>query len=168
MNLPRVIVREIRFRKLNFLLGVLSVAAAVACVVAQTTVLRRHDLHTERLVAAKEVETQAKMDALEDDVRKITVNMGFNVMILPKTQNLGDLYADDFAAETMPEEYAERLARSRVATINHVLPSLQQKVKWPERERTALLMGVRGEVYLHSAKQKPILQPVAVDRKSVV
>jgi hypothetical protein len=164
MSLWRLILREIRFRKLNFLLGVLSVAAAVTCLVAQTTVLRRHDLRTERLVAAKEAETQAKMDAYEDDVRRITVNMGFNVMILPKSQNLGDLYADDFAAETMPEEYAERLARSRVATINHVLPSLQQKVKWPERERTILLMGVRGEVYVRSAKQTPILEPVPEGR----
>ena len=61
----------------------------------------------------------------------------------------------------MPEEYATRLAASRVATINHILPSLQQKVKWTEKERTILLMGVRGEVYMQSAKQKPLLQPVA-------
>jgi putative ABC transport system permease protein len=60
----------------------------------------------------------------------------------------------------MPEEYATRLAKSRVATINHILPSLQQKVRWPERERTVLLMGVRGEVYMQSAKQKPLLEPV--------
>lgn len=101
------------------------------------------------------------MAALEDDVRKITVNLGFNVLVLPEAQNLGDLFADDYAAETMPEEYAERLARSRVATINHVLPSLQRKVKWPEQNRTILLMGVRGEVYLHRPdNQKPILEAV--------
>ena len=87
--------------------------------------------------------------------------MGFNVLILPKDQNLSDLYADDFASRYMPEEYATRLARSRVVTINHLLPSLQQKVKWPEYERTVLLMGVRGEVYVQSKQQKPLLEPVA-------
>ncbi len=161
MSLLRIILREIRHRRLGFALGVASVAAAVACAIAAMTVLRRHDLHTARLVAAKEAETQAKMDAYEDDVRRITVAMGFNVLILPKGQNLADLYADDFASQFMPEAYATRLAESRVATINHVLPSLQQKIKWPERQRTVILMGVRGEVYLHSTKQKPILDAVA-------
>ena len=47
-----------------------------------------------------------------------------------------------------------------MATINHVLPSLQQKLVWPEQQRTILLVGVRGEVLLHSAKQKPILDVV--------
>jgi ABC-type lipoprotein release transport system permease subunit len=160
VNLPRIILREAAFRKLNFLLGALSVAAAVACLAVQTTVLRRHDLQTERIIAAREAETRAKMAALEDDIRKITVNMGFNVVILPKAQNLGDFYAEDYAAETMPEEYAQRLAQSRVATINHILPSLQQKVVWPETQRTILLMGVRGVVYLQNSNQKPMLDAV--------
>lgn len=161
MNLPRLILREIAYRKLNFALGVVSVAVAVACLVAELTILRQHDQRTEQIIAAKQAEMQQRLAGLEDDYRKITLKMGFNILILPKEQNLADLYADDFAAKTMPEEYATRLAKSRVATINHILPSLQQKVKWPEKERTILLMGVRGEVYLQSAKQKPLLQPVA-------
>jgi len=161
MNLFRLILREIGYRKVNFALGVLSAAFAVGSLVAQLTVLRRHDERTEQIVAAKQAETQARLAGLEDDYRKLTLKMGFNVLILPKDQNLADLYADDFAAKTMPEEYATRLARSRVATLNHILPSLQQKVKWPERERTVLLMGVRGEAYIQSARQKPLLEPVA-------
>jgi len=160
VTLTRIVLREIRHRRTGFLVGVVSVAAAAACSIAAMTVLRRHDLETTRLVAAKEAETQAKMEAYEDDVRKLTVAMGFNVLILPKDQDLADLYADDYATRFMPEAYATRLAESRVATINHVLPSLQQKIKWPERQRTVILMGVRGEVYLHSAKQKPILDAV--------
>jgi ABC-type lipoprotein release transport system permease subunit len=161
MKLSRLILREIAYRKLNFGLGVFAVAVAVGCLVAELTVLRRHDLQTEEIVAAKEAETRARMVGLENDYRKLTLKMGFNVLILPKDQNLSDLYAEDYAAKYMPEEYATRLAKSRVATINHILPSLQQKVKWPERERTILLMGVRGEVYMQSAKQKALLEAVA-------
>lgn len=160
MTLPRLIVRELLYRRLNFALGLLSVAAAVACLVAQMGLLRQHDRRTEEIIAAKTAETQQRLARLEDDYRKVTLKMGFNVLILPKDQNLGDLYADDFAAKYMPEEYATRLAKSRVATINHILPSLQQKVKWPEQERTIILMGVRGEVYLQSKLQKPLLEPV--------
>ena len=160
MNLHRLMFREILHRKLSFMLGVVSASMAVACLVAELAILKKHDLRTDQIIAAKEAETRQQMAKLEDDYRKLMLKMGFNVLILPKDQNLSDLYADDFASKYMPEEYATRLARSRVATINHVLPSLQQKVKWPERERTVLLMGVRGEVYIQSNQQKPLLEPV--------
>src|SRR5262249_53712222 len=102
-----------------------------------------------------------KMRKLEDDYRKITLKLEFNVLILPKDQNLGDLYADDYASKYMPEEYAERLAKSRVVTVNHLLPSLQQRVLWKERQRTILLVGVRGEApILHQDPKKPILAAV--------
>ncbi|MEI6167974.1 MAG: FtsX-like permease family protein [bacterium] len=161
MTLLHLILREVGCRQLNFMLGIVSVAVAVACLVSELTVLKRYDLRTEEIIAARSAETQSRMAGLEDDYRKLTLKMGFNVLILPKDQNLGDLYADDFAAKSMPEDYAVRLAKSRVATINHILPSLQQKIKWPERNRSILLMGVRGEVYLQSAKQKPLIEPVA-------
>lgn len=161
MNLSRLVFREIRHRKPSFALGVLSVSVAVAFLVASLAILQKHDARTEQIIAAKAVEIEQQMAKLEDDYRKVMLKMGFNVMILPKDQNLSDLYADDFASKYMPEEYATRLAKSRVATINHLLPSLQQKVKWPEYQRTVLLMGVRGEVYLQSAQQKPLLDAAA-------
>ena len=161
MNLHRLVLREVLHRKLSFALGVISASLAVAALVAELSILRKHDARTGQILAAKEAETRQQMAKLEDDYRKLMLKMGFNVLILPKNQNLGDLYADDFASNYMPEEYATRLAKSRVATINHVLPSLQQKVKWPERERTVLLMGVRGEVYIQSQQQKPLLETVA-------
>src|SRR6267142_7054221 len=141
MTVRRLILREIHYRKLNFALGVLCVLVAVGCLVAALTLLHAHDLRTEEIVAAREAETQQKMAKLEDDYRKIGVGMGFNLLILPKDQNLSDLYADDYASKYMPEEYAQKLARARVATINHLMPSLQQKVKWPEQQRTIILMG---------------------------
>ena len=161
MNLRRLILREILFRKLNFFLGVLSVSVAVACLVGELAILQKHDARTDRIIAAKEAETKTRMAALEDDYRKITKGLGFNVLILPREQNLSDLFADDFASKYMPEEYVERLAKSRVATIQHLLPSLQQKLKWPEVERTVILIGVRGEVpILHADEKKPLLEPV--------
>jgi hypothetical protein len=160
MRVAYVILREILYRKLNFLLGVVAVASAAGCLVAELTLLRAHDRRTEELIAAKEDATKERMRTLEDDYRTITLKMGFNLLILPAGQNLGDLYADDYGSKCMPEEYAERLAQSRVATINHVLPSLEQKVKWPEHERTIILSGVRGEVYIQSRSQSPLLETV--------
>jgi putative ABC transport system permease protein len=161
MSIARLILREIRYRQLNFALGVLGAAVAIGVLVAELVLLKKHDLRTEQILAAKDAETRAMMAKLEDDVRKITVNMGFNVLILPQGQSLNDLYDEEKPARFMPEEYAAKLARSRVATINHVLPTLTQKVKWPERQRKVVVMGVKGEVLIHSGNQKPILEAVA-------
>lgn len=161
MNALRLILREISYRKLNFALGLLAVTVAVACLVGEMVVLKKHDARTEQILAAKEKETRTKMATLEDDYRKITKGLGFNVLILPHEQNLSDLFAQDYATSYMPEEYVERLAKSRVATIQHLLPSLQQKLKWPEVERTVILVGVRGEVpIMHADPKKPILEAV--------
>ncbi|MEX0793142.1 MAG: hypothetical protein WD045_08400, partial [Pirellulaceae bacterium] len=161
MSIWHLILREIFHRKLNFGLGLISVVIAVTCLTGAMTLLRAHDLETDRIVAEREAETAQRMKELEDDYRKMMLKMGFNVLILPQDQNLGDLYADDFASHYMPEEYATRLANSKIVTINHLLPSLQQKLKWPEQQRTIILIGTRGEVpLLHRDMKKPLLDAV--------
>jgi putative ABC transport system permease protein len=161
MSVWRLVLREILYRKLNFGLAVLSVLTAVGCLVAVLTVLRLHDLRTEELVAAREAEAQDQGRKLQDDYRKLMLRLGFNIQILPRDQNLADLYAQDYAARTMPEEYADRLARAGVLTINHILPSLEQRLTWPEQKRTVILVGVRGELPTARHEQKkPLLKKV--------
>jgi len=160
MTLSRLLLREILHRKVNFLLSVLAAAAAVGCLAAALAVLREHQIATDRLLAGKVAAMRERLARYEDDVRKLTKDLGFNILILPNDLDLGRLYVDDAGDRTMPEEYAERLAKAGVATINHVLPSLQRRVKWKERDRTVFLMGVRGEVLIQAKGQKPILEPV--------
>jgi ABC-type lipoprotein release transport system permease subunit len=155
MRLSGLVVDELRHRWLNSALGLLTALIAVACLIAALALLREHRLATEAIITAKEEETRARLAILADDMRRITVRMGFNILILPKDQNLGDFYADDYASRTMPEDYAERLGASGVATINHILPSLQRKLRWQEQERTVLLIGVRGEVPIASNRAMP-------------
>ncbi len=168
MNVLRLIVREIRYRKLNFALGVLSVLVAVGVLVAELTLLHTHDLRTEKIIAEKEAETKAKMAEMQDDYRKMMKKLGFNILILPKDQQLGDLFAEDYAAKTMPEEYAKRLADSRIMTVRHLLPILQRKLTWPEQKRTILLVGTRGEVPLaHRKPKEPMMTLVPRDQMVV-
>jgi putative ABC transport system permease protein len=152
MNLMRLVGCEIAHRKLNFALSLVSVVVAVAGAVGILTLLRGHELQTAERVAA-----------MDDEIRRITKDMGFNIYILPAAQNLSDFYADDFAAHTMPEEYVERLAGSRdVVTVNHLRPALIRKLTWPEQNRDVILMGVRGVVpFAHRRnKEEPLAQPV--------
>jgi hypothetical protein len=102
-----------------------------------------------------------EMKAYEDGVRKTMKGLGFNVFIFPEGQELDEVYAEGFASKTMPESYANTLAESKIVTINHLLPSLTRKLKWPERERTVILIGIRGEVPIaHRDPKKPLIDPV--------
>lgn len=161
MKIRQLIFREIRFRKLNFVLTVVSAAVAVACLVGAITILRAHELEAEEIVTAKEAETKAVMDKLNSDVSKAMLKLGFNIVILPKEQNLANWYADDFGSKYMPENYVTKLANSRIVTVRHLLPSLQQKITWPEKKRKIILIGTRGEVpNIHKNPKKPLVEPV--------
>jgi putative ABC transport system permease protein len=161
MKLRRLIIREIRHRKLNFLLSVLGVVLAVVCVVGTVGLLRAHDAHAEEVIAEMEEATKAEMVKLEDDIRKSMKGLGFNIYIFPKDQEMSEVYAEGFASKTMPESYVTTLAESKIVTVNHLLPSLTQKLTWPEEERTVIVIGVRGEVPLaHRDPKAPLLDPV--------
>ena len=151
MTFWRLVTREILYRKLNFALGVISVLVAVGCLVGALSLLRAHDARS-----------QQQMAELNDAMRREMKKLGFNVRILPKGQNLADLYATDYASKFMPEDYARTLAESRIMTVRHLLPSLRQKAEWPEQgNRVVILVGVRGEVpVMHRAPKQPIIYPV--------
>jgi len=162
LRIAHLISREMRHRPLNALAAIAAVAVASGALVASIMVLTIFDGQTEILVAAKEKAVADQMASMEDEYRKITKRMGFNVLILPKDQDLGDFYAESFAEKAMPEEYADRLANARdIATIRHLLPMLQRKIEWPERRRRVLLIGVRGEMpWAHRTNKKAIMEPV--------
>jgi len=161
MSVWQLVIQEIVRRKVNFISGVVAVVLAVAVLAGSMTILKLHDLRTERIVARKEQETRKRMAVLEDDYRKIMKNLGFNLLILPGNQKLSDFYADDAVSAYMPDTHATRLAEAKIVTIRHLLPSLQEKVLWPERKRTIILIGTRGEVpsMFRDAKE-PILAAV--------
>ena len=151
MKLSHLVWREISHRRGNFCLMLISVVLAVACGVCAIT-----------LFDAQHQYNQQQIGVLDNEIRKITKNMGFNILILPRDQNLADFYADDFASQTMPESHVEQLAKSRdVFTIRHLRPALVRKLTWHEKNRQVILMGVRGVVpFAHRNPKKPLADPV--------
>jgi ABC-type antimicrobial peptide transport system permease subunit len=152
MGVGRLVWSEMTHRKLSTWLAVLAIAVAVASSVGAVTLIRAHEHKTARRVAE-----------LDDEIRKITKNMGFNVIVLPKDQNLADFHASDFAEKTMPFEFVKRLADSPdIVTVNHLRPALVRKMEWPERKRQILLMGVSGVVPFSHRRddRKPLSEPV--------
>jgi hypothetical protein len=161
MSVWQLVIKEIIRRKANFISGLIAVTSAVAILAGSMMSLRVHDLRTQHIVARKERETRQRMAALEDDYRKIMKDLGFNLLIFPGNQKLSDLYADDAVSAYMPDTYGTRLAQAKIVTIRHLLPTLQEKVLWPEKKRTIILIGTRGEVpSLFRDAREPMLDPV--------
>ena len=161
MRIIELVLKEIRHRKVNYSLSVLATFIATASLIGSIVLLRIYDLRTDVTLHKKEAELQKRMDTLQDDTRKAMLILGFNLVILPKDQDMADWYSEDYSVKYMPESYVDVLANSSIVSIQHLLPSLQQKIQWPERRRTIILVGTRGEVpKLHGDAKKPLEQPV--------
>lgn len=163
MSMWYLALSEMGHRKLNALLMGLSVAAAAACTVGSLALLGGHDWRTERVIEEKEAATRQEMARLEDDTRIIMRRMGYNVLILHRDQDIGQLHAVGYPTTSMPEEWAEKLAQSGIRTLNHLLPILQRRVHWPEVGEEVLLTGIRGQLAQAIAgrvQRTPITSPV--------
>ena len=173
MKISRLVFCEIAHRKQNFLLALLAITLAVASCVAVVTLVElhqvrlaaqidQHEVAMQDQVVAFEEKQAARVKALDNEIRKITKNLGFNIIILPKDQNLADFHASDFAEKTMPESLVQKLADSPdILTVNHLRPAIIRKTQWPEQNREVLLMGISGVVpFAHRSAKKPLSEPV--------
>jgi hypothetical protein len=132
MKIGILVLKEIKHRKLSFFMGVLSVTMATAVLVAPYSLLKVHDRWTEHVLQAKEEVLKQRLGELNDQIRRTMLKLGFNIVILPKEQDLAEWYANGEGHATMPEEYAARLAATDIMVVQHLLPSLQQRITWTE------------------------------------
>lgn len=131
MSILRMLLKEVWHRKLNFVLGLAAVIAAVALFVAVLTMSGASERETTRLMR----------------------DMGFNLLIVPKNTDMADFWSEDFGKQEMPEEYVHRLANYGGIAVQHLVATLQKKVTW--RDRKVLLTGVLPEVPIKDAAKKP-------------
>lgn len=123
--------------------------------------LAKFEADTKLRLAAEEVKTRKAMAKLEDDYRKITKKLGFNILIVSATEDIPMMDKRNYATESMPEAYIQKLANSKIMTINHLLPMVQEEVDWPGIKGKVILCGVRGEVPLmHADEKKPLMEAV--------
>jgi len=122
MNIVGMIVKEIAHRKVNALLTLLGVVAAVGFFVAFVTMGNAADRETTRIMR----------------------DMGYNLRIIPKETDMERFLLVGYADQTMPEETVQRFADQRGITYVHLLATLQQTYDWEGSQ--VLLTGVANEV----------------------
>ncbi len=143
MNTVKMLLAEIRYRKLNFALSLFAVVIAVTSFAAGPALLDAYDR-----------QTRAQLAELEDKTRQYMRDMGFNLMIVHRRNDMVDFWSEDFVRWTMPQEYVDRLASdARLTKVNHLVATLQQKIDWQGRK--VLLIGYLPETPIrHRATTK--------------
>jgi ABC-type lipoprotein release transport system permease subunit len=117
-----MIFKEVWHRKVNFLLGVLAATTAVAFLVAFFTASKASERETARLM----------------------LSMGYNLHVIAKDADVGVFLMTGLADKTMPEAYVGKLAAQNSISYNHLLATLEGKMKW--RGVDVILTGLAPEV----------------------
>ncbi len=161
MKLVKLIQREMGFQRRRALAALFAVTLAAGTLTASLTLIRLHDCAAKTLLTAREKQTRESGDALRDEMRKATLKLSFNLLILPDGVDLKQWYIDQESDLTLPETYGLQLADSGIVTVRHILPMIQKRIRWPETGRTIILIGTRGETAAgFSNPRKPLIQPV--------
>ncbi len=186
MSTLKLLLAEIGYRKVNFLLSLAAVMIAVTLFVAGPMLVEAYQEETQNrvdqwltqvdtlekqvgevrsIIAREEAETAAELARLADQTRQLMRDMGFNLMITHRNANMSDFWASDFAAVDMPQDYVERLgADTRLTLVAHLVATLQQKITWENRK--VLLVGYLPETrQIDSGDKTPMgyrIEPGAV------
>jgi len=117
-----LIIKEIKFRKLNFILALSAIALAVAFFVFFFT----------------------SNEASKRETTRLTRDMGFNLRIIPKGTDMNKFWTSGYSEFTMPEDYAERFRKFKDFSFAHVTATLQKKILWDNKE--IILTGIAPEI----------------------
>lgn len=163
MNIRLLVFREIRFNLGGFTAGVSAIFLSLISYLIAVSINADLKINTSKKLQLMKSELNEEVTALEDGIRKSMKGLGFNIYIYPENQDLSAVYERGYGDKTMPENYVSKLANSKIIHINHLLPRLTEMVDWSEKDRSVLLIGVRGEVpiaYRGPNIKKPLINPV--------
>lgn len=164
MSTFKLLLAEIRYRKLNFALSLLAVVIAATLFVAGPMLVDGYGRQTEAMVAELEQQTDAELARMEDETRKAMLTMGFNLMIVHKDTDMSDFWSQDFAKYDMPQEYVDRLARDPSLTlVQHLVATLQKRIEWNGRK--VLLQGYLPETPQSHEPQTAFARKLAAAKK---
>jgi len=143
MNIGRLVLQEIRYRWLNFVLGIFSILAATACLAGAFSSLQVQEMRIQRLTDEQKTRMAQMMTEFEDSTRRNMLKLGFNVLIVHKDEDRGRLLLGKSPVNTLPESYVAALAGSvtkdgklrdsGVLNLNHLLPILREDLVWENR-----------------------------------
>lgn len=117
----KLILKEIRHRKFNFLMGLLGMVTIVALVVFFYTMTR----------------------ATQKETIRLTRDMGFNVRIIPGETDINQFWVDGYSNLSMSEEVVDKLVDQKSINYAHLTATLHKRIQW--RDKHIVLTGIASE-----------------------
>jgi len=122
--------KEIFHRKGNFLLGLLGMITAVGLV-------------TGFIIMTK---------ASQNETRRLTRDMGFNLKIVPKDTDMSSFWISGFSERTMPQSYVDTLVNEKSVFYAHLTATLHKRIVLDDRE--VILTGISPDEVEPSGRKK--------------
>jgi len=117
-----LIIKEIKFRKLNFILALSAISFAVAFFVFFFT----------------------SNEASKRETIRLTRDMGFNLRIIPKETDMNKFWTTGYSEFTIPENYVDRFWKFKDFSYAHLTATLHKKIIWHNKE--IILTGIAPEI----------------------
>ena len=130
MKMLSLILKEIRHRKFNFVLAAIAITTAVTLFVSFVTMSSASNRETIRL----------------------TRDMGFNLRICPKSNNMDVFWSSGFSEITMPEDYVYAFNQFKDFSYAHIVATLNERIAWQGKE--LILTGLALKEVEPSGKSK--------------
>ncbi|MCP4449848.1 MAG: FtsX-like permease family protein [Planctomycetes bacterium] len=130
MTTIKLILKEIAHSRYNFALSLAAVSAGVALFVAFFALTLASDLET----------------------KKIMLDLGQNLRVIPKHTNMDSYYDQGFSDQVMPQDTLANFIHSSGLVYTHLTATLQRKMDW--QGSPIIVTGVLPEVYPQNGKKK--------------
>jgi len=122
--------KEIKYRKWNFLLGVLGMITAVAVVVFFIVMTK----------------------ASQNETRLLTRAMGFNLRIIPDSTDMNKFWINGYSNLTMPQKYVKELVDKKAFYYAHLTATLHHRITWQGLD--VVLTGISPDELNPKGKKK--------------
>ena len=113
--------KEIKYSFGNFLLSLIGVIAAVACIVLFFMMT----------------------SASQNETRRLTRDMGFNLKLIPQQTDMNNFWVEGYSSQYMPQEYVKTLVAAKAFSYAHLTATLHKQIEWQGRD--AVLTGISPE-----------------------
>jgi len=151
LKISTLLFSEIRFRRVNFLLGSISIAAAVLVLFVAGMHITSEKRNANLRAIEKEEQMRLAMENVKQKYRHITRSLGYTIRVLPPGQKAVDFYDRGFSIRTSPEKTAA-LTASLPGAIRMIVPVLRRKIFHKQFQRQVLVCGVGKPLFGPSNK----------------
>jgi len=145
-TLYRLLISEIRFRKMNFLLGSLSLCLALSVLLISLFFIRQENRNAAQRAQKFRLHKEAAMNKMVKDYKRIAEELNYTIRILPPGQKAVDFYDKGFSSQTMPSDLTDKISALVPRKIRFCVPVLRMKVFHPLFKQQILICGV-GKPY---------------------